>query len=133
MNKIADQTLDFWLAENQGEIEQAQAFASDSLPDDPGPLAEVLSRAQSEFARIGFLLSDAESWVLKAHAAATLESRDKYADLSADERRIMAKADPIYLKVVRLRDNLRIMVDALKSKAFAVMNHRNTMMGGGMH
>lgn len=118
--------IDTWLETHMKEISVMQDFTLAYIPEEPGDMAIALSMAQSYFSRCGTLLADAESFVLKAHAAAIIEAREKYQNFSAKEREILAKADETYLKVVRLRDNLSVIVQALKAKGFAIMNHRNT-------
>jgi hypothetical protein len=114
-----------WLGENAGEIEQAQAFSTDRLSDVPGELAAQLSRAQSEYPRMGYLLADAEAYLIQAEAVATLEIAKSHDYLAAPERRAVMK-DRIK-DVKRVRDVLEVTVVALKQKSFAIMNTRNFM------
>lgn len=104
------------------------------LPDEPAALAEALSRAQSEYPRMGKLLTEVESFVLREHAAAVVAVRQnpENAELTAEERKVIAKADPSYMQAVRLRDMLEVIVQALKNKCFAIMNTRNFLSGAGM-
>lgn len=132
MTKPGEQTLEEWVEENIGEITQAQAFSTEDMSDEPARLAQDLSRSNREFARMGFLLADAEGWVLKAHAVAVTETRKTHKDFTAEERKVIAKAEPTYLRVLKLRDDLAVIVAALKSKSFAIMNHRNNTTGAGM-
>ena len=122
-----------WIAQNGDEVAQSAAFTIALLPSEPAAMTETLSRAQSEYGRMGALLADAESFVLLAHAAATMEAWDKYAERSADERKIMAKADPDYLQALRLRDNLKHIVQALHQKAFACMSAAKVFHATGMN
>lgn len=113
-------TLDQWLSENADEIEQLVAFSKAPLPDDAGGLHKELSRAQQDLGRAGAMLADLDSYVVMAEAAATIEVRRKHDDFTADERRSMVKAE--IAKVVKLRDSIKVVVNALKGKCFAVMN-----------
>lgn len=118
-----------WWDENGDEIVQAQEFSKDALSDAPGELAAQLSRAQSEYARMGALLADAESFLIQARAAAVLDviKDPKYEDLAATERKHIVEDKAKDVK--RLRDNLEVTVVALKQKCFAIMNTRNFMAG----
>lgn len=121
-----------WLEQHLHEIQEAQTFAVDDLPDEPAIRAQHLSLAQTLYARIGFLLSDLETFTLRAHATATLEVRRNYPDLTAEERRVVAKADSNYLEIRKLRDNVEITVGALKSKSFSLMNLNNNTLDPAM-
>lgn len=118
-------TVDEWVTEHMPEISEAMAFAVDDLPYEPAKLGQHLGIATALYPRMGALLADAEAFVLKAHAASVMETRRAHGDLTADERKVLAKADPDYLRVLKLRDDLAVIVAALKNKSFAIMNHRN--------
>lgn len=120
------QNFESWWNENKDELAQAQAFSVASMSDEPAVMGQELSRANSEQARMGFLLVDANSFVNKAEATAMMRVRQEYADLSAAERKVLSRADDQYLQAVRLRDTLEIIVNALKSKSMAYMNLRRT-------
>jgi len=122
-----EQTLESWFEENQDEITQMQAFSVSDMPDDPGRLALDLSCSARDGARAGFMLMDAEAFVLKAHAAATMEIRNTYPGWTSDERKILAKSDAVYLQVVRIRDTLSVIVSALKTRCYVGMNSRRSM------
>jgi len=115
-----EKTLDEWIQANEDELEQIIAFSKAGLPDDAGGLHNELSRAQQELGRAGAFLADAESYVVQAEAAATLAVRKTHGELTAAERRAIVK-DSIR-HVQRLSDSLRVVVSALKTKAYALMN-----------
>lgn len=117
-----------WVTNHEHEIRDAQAFAVDDLPQEPAPLADHLSMAQALYPRIGALLADAEGFVLKAHAAAVVAVRKQYPEMSAEERRVMTKADQGYVDAKRLRDILDVIVGALKNKSFCAMNLGRTIL-----
>lgn len=119
-------TLPDWWAEYKDEVEQAQAFSTADLPDEPAEMGKDMSRANREVARMGFLLTEAEQFLLRAHAAAVLEARRLHPELTADERKAVAKADADYLLALRMRDTLQVIVSSLKDKAYSLMNMRRT-------
>ena len=130
MNELAIQEplgdFDSWWDNVKDEVAQAQAFSIAPLSDEPAVMGQDLSRANSEQARMGLLLVDASSFVAQAEAVAMMRVRREYDDLSASERKVMVKADAEYQGAVRLRDSLDIIMSALKSKSFAIMNLRRT-------
>ncbi len=119
-------TLPEWIDENKDEVLKMQEFATSDLPENPVMLALDLSRAARYGARAGFMLAEAESFVLKAHAAAVVEVRHLHSSMTAEERRVMAKAEPTYLQVVLLRDNLAVIVSSLKTRCYVSMNARRS-------
>lgn len=125
-------TLDEWIVEHLHEIKEAQDFSVDAIPDEPATMGQHLSMAVTLYPRTGKLLADAEGFLLKAHAVSVMEVRRVHSDMTADERKVMAKADPDYLKALELRDSLSIIVSALKAKSFAIMNTRNNTLTPAM-
>ena len=123
---VSDRTFGQWLDEYKDEIEQAALFSISDLPDEPAARGTQLGRANSECARMGFLLADAESFVLKAHAGAVVAVRKSHGDLSAGERNVVAKSDEDYVAAVRARDDLQVIVSALSRKSYAIMNLNKT-------
>lgn len=130
---LGEQSLEDWFEENQDEILQLQAFATSDMPDEPSKLALDLSRASRDGARAGFMLADAESFVLKAQASATVNIAQKWPEMNANEKKILAKADDNYLKVTKIRDYLEVIVSSLKSRVYLGMNYRRSsyMPAGG--
>ena len=125
---VREKTLEGWLDDHLHEIREAQDFSVDDLPHEPASLAEHLSLAQSLYPRMGFLLADAESFVLKAHAVSVMKVRGEFQDYTAEERKVISKSEPNYLAVVKLRDDLAVITQALKNKCFSIMNTRNNTM-----
>jgi hypothetical protein len=115
-----DLTLAEWLDLNADELTQMIEFSKAPLPDDVGALHNELSRAQQEVGRAGAFLADVEAYLTGAEASATLEVRDKYPELTAGERRAMVKGQIKDLQ--KLADSLRVVVSAIKGKAYALMN-----------
>ena len=129
---IREQLIDGWLDDHLHEIRECQSFAIDELPDEPHALGQHLSIAQSMYPRMGFLLTDAEAFVLAAHAAAVVRVKQEYGDWTAEERRVLAKADLDYIAAKKLRDNLEVVVQALKAKGFSIMNLNRTILNPTM-
>lgn len=119
-------TMAEWWEEYKDEIEQARLFGVAPLPEEPGTMHQDLSRSNAEQSRMASLLTDAESFVIMAYAAAVLRVRREYPDITADERRAVAKADPQHLGALDLRGDLAAVVDSLKNKSYALMNLRRT-------
>ena len=113
-------TLEAWLNEYKDEISQLIEFSKAPLPNDPGALHIELSRAQQDIGRAGALLADLEAYVTQAEAAATIEVRGKHEGFTAGERRAMVKAE--ISNIVRYRDAIRTVVQALRNKNFSIMN-----------
>lgn len=119
-----DELEDFpdWMQKNKDEIEQAQAFTKGLFPDNPVMLAEHLSRAQSEYSRMGYLLADAECHVIIARARETIASKVNFPNFSGPERKSLVENK--IRDVVRVRDILQTIVSSLKQKCFGAMNLR---------
>lgn len=125
-------TLEEWLTEYRDEIDQSRAFALSERAWDPAHLDEDLRRSRRDYARMGVLLSQAETFVAQAEAAATHAVKVKFQDASAAERRVFAKADDQFRKVCEIRDDLQIIVSALNKMHYELMNFRKTALDRGV-
>ncbi len=119
-------TFSEWFDDFKDELEQAIAFSISDLPDEPAALKNDLSRSNREAARMGLKLSEAESFVLKSHASAVFAVRKNNPELTAEERKIVAKSDEDYIIAVKVRDDIHLVVRSLRDKSFSIMNLRNT-------
>jgi len=117
-------TMEEWLEDNLDEITQAMELTKDGLSDNPGELDKQMSRAVSEYSRMGYLLSDADMFLVQAKAKA-LSGLDQ--DLTAGDKKIVL--DNAVKDIARLRDNLQVAVSALKNMTYAIMNTRRTNRG----
>ena len=109
-----------WLSENADEITQAQAFAMSAFPDNPAAITEHLSRATAEYARIGYLLADAERFFIGEKAKALRDLYIRLPELTAEDRKSMV-LDAVK-DISRVRDVLQTTVAALKQRSFGLMN-----------
>lgn len=115
-----ENTLAEWIAAYGDEVAQMVEFSKAPLPDDTGALHNELSRTQQEQGRAGAFLADVEAFLIQAEAAATLDVRKNYPELTAGERRAMVKSQ--IAQVQHLADSLRVVVSALKGKGYALMS-----------
>lgn len=119
--------FDAWLLENADEVDQSIRLSIAPLPDEPAARADALGRANTDCARMGFLLTEAESYVLRTHASAVLEVRSKYPEMQYSERITLAKAEPLHLRALKIRDDLKVVVEALSRRSYSIMNlNKNT-------
>jgi hypothetical protein len=111
-----------WVLQNVDEIAQAQELTKRLYPDNPVELADHLSRAQSEYARMGYLLADCECYVVVHRASETIKARQDLGHLNGPERKAVVEAK--IRDVLRMRDTLQVVVSSLKQKCFGAMNLR---------
>lgn len=116
-----------WMQENAGEIEQAQAFSTDGFPEQPAGIAEALSRSSSEYARMGYLLADADRFLIGKKAEILTRLLRDRPELTVDDRTLLVQ-DGVK-DVRRVRDILQVTVAALKQKSFALMNTNKVSAG----
>ncbi len=128
ITETREPVLEGWIEDHKHEIDEAQACSIEELPDDPAAMSQAIALARAFYVRTGSLLTEAGTFVLRAHAAAVIETRRKFPECTADERRVIAKANETYVQTVRLKENLEIIVSALKSKCFEIMNARNNTL-----
>lgn len=121
-----DDSLESWIIKHSATITEARRVSVAPLETEPGPMANQMSHVRKCFVSVGFLLQDAKTWVLKSHAVATQETRKNNPDLTAEERRIVTKADPTYLRALDVEGKLDITVAALKSLHYEAMSVRKT-------
>ena len=118
--------FDAWLLENYDEVHQSILFSVAPLSDESAARAVDLGRANTDCARMGFLLTEAESYVLRAHAEAVVETRRQNPGMQYHERIVMARAYGLHLKALKIRDDLKVVVDALSRKSYSIMNLNKT-------
>lgn len=129
----SDLDFDDWVLRHAEDIAEARRVSVASLGTEPGEIAAQLTHARRYFIQMGLLLQDATSWVLKSHAVATQETRNKWPEMTADERRVMTKADPSYLCALKVQGDLEITVSALKSLHFEILNGRRATFNPQAH
>lgn len=130
---MSDVTFEEWVLQHVGTIEEARRVSVAALGTEPGEIAAQLAHVRRYFVSVGLLLQDATSWVLKAHAVATQDARKKWGDYPADERRVMAKADPAYLGALKLQGDIEVTVSALKQMHFEILNGRRATFNPHAH
>ncbi len=129
----ADLDFDDWVLQHAESIAEARRVSVAALGTEPGEIAAQLAHVRRYFVQMGLLLQDATSWVLKSHAVATQETRKKYGDYPADERKIMAKADPSYLCALKMQGDIETTVSALKQMHFEILNGRRATFNPQAH
>jgi hypothetical protein len=115
-----------WVTLNASKVEEARKASTAELSTEPGPIANQLRHVRRHFVLMGYLLADAKTWTLKAHASATQEVRRKYPDYNGDERKAMAKSEDDYVKALHIEQMIETTASALKQMHFEILNGRRT-------
>ena len=115
-----DISIDEWLDSTEELRASLLAYSKSPIPTDPGERQLDVSRALELGQDAGDLLADMETFVLQAEAKAVTEVRRIHPDLTAGERRSMAKCEAA--SVIRLRDGVSVLYRTIKDRRFALMN-----------
>ena len=108
-----------WLTQSQARRDELDAYARSPLPIGNDAYGEIntLIEAEDDANR---LLADAQTYLTQATAKAVLDIKTRYAENSADERKILVK-DAV-CKVQRLCDGIEVTARAMGSRRFLAMN-----------
>lgn len=98
-----------WEKSVKGEIGHVSFLLSEKLSDEPSHLISQMSECESKYARMGYILSQCQSWMEKG-ALEFLPDRDlKEMDRKTE---LQAKLSPVR----EVRDHLKILCDSIENR-----------------
>lgn len=118
--------LDSWLISTQERRDELTAFSKSRLPTDAGERHTEMEKTINWTQDASDLLADAENFMTQAQGIAVMTVRVKYPDLSADERKIMAK-DAVRT-IQRLVDGIATTTRALHDRLYVMQNQNRSRL-----
>lgn len=113
--------LDEWLGRNLGEIKEMIAFSRCNIQPSAAELNEAGAEINAKSASAGYLLADAEVYLIAAKAQALREMPD---DLGPTAQKVFVEDRTKELR--NLRDKLRTLCRTLKSLSISVCSIRKS-------
>lgn len=109
-----------WLDSTAEKRQQLLAYSLSAIPTDPGNRQLDVSEALIQQQNAGDMLADVEQILLDSEARAVFSVRTDCPEMTAAERRTVAKGRTA--AIARLRDGLHVLYTTLKARQFSLLN-----------
>ncbi len=119
-------SLTEWLESTQEKRDELDAYGRSPLPCDAGERHAEMEKSIQAADDSGRLLADAETFLSQCLAQSVLYIRDKYPELTADERKIMIRDRAA--SVQRLVHGIAVTNKTLNTRLFVMQNQNRSRL-----